>query len=102
MQLTLSDRLLILSCLPKESNFATAKVIDAIMQELGVTEAEQAQCGFIADEQGVRWDMQTAPLLEYEFTGPQTKLIVTQLEQLNKDEKLTVQHIPLCEKFDIE
>lgn len=102
MKLSILERIILLNLLPKEGNIATIKTIKALSEVIALTEEEQKQCNFSSDDKGLKWDRTKEPTLDHEFSGPQTKLVVEQLEKLNEEKKILVEHLTLCEKFGIE
>jgi|GEM_PF-867617 len=108
VKLGLFDRLVLLSLLPTEGNFATLKIVRDLQMELAPTEEENKAAGLIPDlrtggitidpddpEKG--WD-KVEPK-EIVFGDIAKGLIVSALEKLDKEEKLTQQHINLYELF---
>ena len=98
MELTVSERLVLLGILPKEGDFTTLKIIRQLREELSFDEAENAEIGFVTDEPGrIQWSNEIIKPLP--IGEKATDTIVACLKKLNDDKKLTDQHFSLYEKF---
>ena len=105
VKLGLFDRLVCLALLPAEGTFATLKIVRDLQMELAPTEEESALAGLIPDlltggitvdpEKG--WNKVEEKEIIFGEIGK--AIIVTALEKLNTEEKLTQQHFMLYELF---
>jgi hypothetical protein len=100
MLLSTFDRLILLNILPAEGDITTIRVIHQLRLDLSFSEAENAALAFETGEDGlVRWKTDADVPKEVEI-GPKAHAIVAAtLERLNKQEKLTEQHLSLYERF---
>ena len=99
MILTVHDRILLLGILPKETNYVTLKILDDLRMNLSYTEDETKEWGIDVDRENnqVSWDEDgeaDIPIGEIA-----TGIIVDQLRNLDKQEKLTLSLVPVYEKF---
>jgi len=102
MKLTLGERITLLTVLPKEANFVTLQILRSLETRLSFTEKEikDFEIKFNPRNASYAWnekgrDYETA----VEFGEKTTAIVVGQLEELDKTEKLTAQHITVYEKF---
>lgn len=98
MRLSVLDRLVILNILPQEDNITTMRVVHDLRQQLSFTEAEHAALQFREVDRRMAW--QPIPDADIEI-GPKAKAIIRgRLEQLNREKKLTSDHIGVWDKFE--
>ena len=99
MILTVHDRILLLGILPKETNYVTLKILDDLRMNLSYTEAETKEWGIDVDREGgqVSWDENGEADIPIGETA--TGIIVDQLRNLDKQNKLTHSLVPVYEKF---
>ena len=106
VKLGLFDRLVCLSLLPVEGSYATLKIVRDMQMELAPTEEENKAAGIVDDllTGGVQaskgWDKVEDK--EIVFGDMAKALVVSALEKLNKEEKLTQQHINLYKWFVLD
>ena len=100
MQLSVQERLALLGLLPKEGDFLTLKVIRGLQEDLSFSEEEHAALKFedINDNQIV-WLKAADPNKEFSFEPKATQIIVEAIEKANRAKKLTMEHLPIYEKF---
>jgi len=100
MNLNVFERLILLSILPKEGNFVTLKIIRKLREDLSFSEEEIAEIDLKLDDKGnATWNPAKDKGKEVEIGGQANKVIVEALEKLNKDNKLTENHLSIYEKF---
>jgi len=107
MNLSVKQRLILLTILPKESNFATLKILRKLKEDLSFSEEEHAKLQFrtIPDAQGsasTNWsddgDKEIGEV-DIPIGEKATDIVVEALKGLDKAKKLTEQHVSLYEKF---
>ncbi len=101
VKLTLFERFVTMTLLPVEGNYRTLKIIWNLRMELATTEEENKLAG-LKDLIGGGTDAEdweAVPSKEIVFGDVAKQLIVDALMKLDKEEKLTQQHITLYEKF---
>lgn len=102
MELSVQDRIILLNILPKEGDFTTLKVLRDLQSALSFKEEELAILKFQAVEGGTRWDPEGANSLsnvDINIGNVANALIVNSLQELSKNKKLTLEHLPTFEKF---
>ncbi len=99
MLLTVRERLVILSILPKEGDFLTLKVLRKLQGDLSFTEEELKQYNFIEGEGVVTWDDKVEQTKEIPLSMKATEIIVKALTTLNNIGKLKMEHFDIYEKF---
>ena len=99
MELTVIDRILLFSILPKEGDITTIRTIRKLREDLAFSDEEQATFELTTKDDRVTWNQQTATSKDVNIGAKAQTLIINALEQLSKDKKLTAEFIPLYEKF---
>lgn len=101
MKLAVVERLALLGILPQEGDFLTLKVVHDLRQALSFTEEEHVEFGLEIDQgaQQIRWKQSAARDVEIPVGPKAISIITLKLEELNKAEKLTPNHMSLYEKF---
>jgi hypothetical protein len=104
MKLNILERIIGLAVIAeyKEGNFITFKLIEGLRSKLFVTEDESKEFELRIEKDSYFWNVKGNEPKEIEITEGETKLIKDQLIKLDKEDKLTSQHISLYEKFVIE
>lgn len=97
--LTVLDRLLLLGLLPPQGDLLTVRIVRELREALSFTEAEHREFGFSQVDGQVRWNASAAQSRELEIGERARLLIVEGLRKLDKDKKLTEQHLSLWEMF---
>lgn len=101
MKLAIKERLGLLGLLPKEGNVLTLKIIRDLQQELGFSEEEIKKHKIIQlDSNRVSWEPEKAGKeKDIEIGEKANDVVVLALSKLNKDEKLSLDMLPLYERF---
>lgn len=105
MELSVMDRMTLLSVLPKEGDFTTLKIIRKLRETLSFTEEEHKKYNFVNSEGGITWSLKD----EQGKDIPQDKditigekatdIIVTAFKKLDREHKLNEAQLPCYEKF---
>ena len=101
-KLNLFERLVIMGLLPQTGNFATLKIVTEANLMLGATDEESVIAGLKPNDQGgVIAEKGWTAVPEKEFTFKETLLgiIKAALQKLEDEEKLTMEHFRIYEKF---
>ncbi len=110
MLLTIMERNILLSILPREGNFITLKTVRQLRESLALQEGEEEEFG-IKKEGDTLEDGTVVPKGQFRLTQNIDKekeisisrkaaeVIVSALETLNSQNKLTEAHFSLYEKF---
>lgn len=103
-KMTVLERLMAMSLLPKEGDYVTWKIIRDLRANLSFSEEEikALELKLVADK-GYEWKIEGVPAeilnKEIDFGLKAASLLAESIEALNKDKKLTEQHFSLYEKF---
>lgn len=95
------ERIVALSILPNDGNFARLRMIQELQRKLGIPAEEMERIEMVVDEQGMaRWnrEKESGPV-SLEFQDKEFELIRDTLEKLNSQNKLEMRMLSLCEKF---
>ena len=97
----LHERFVFLSLLPKEENFSTLRIVRNVKKDVGVTEEEYKYYNIVPSESGrVSFDPEKSlEEKEFEIGEIATQLVKTALEKLDKEKKLTEEHVSIYEKL---
>jgi hypothetical protein len=100
MELSVPERLVILSILPKEGSFATLRILQNLKVSLSFTEEEIKEWGIISDaeKQQTRWSL-NAGTADIPIGEKAMDMIVEALKNLDREKKLTEQLMGVYEKF---
>lgn len=105
MELTVKERLIVLTILPREGTLDTIKIVHKLRNDLSFSEEEHKQMNLIQKDDGsYSWDeINNIPILkEVEIGEVGKKIIGNELDDLNTDGKVTEQHLGLFTKFKKE
>jgi len=104
MKLSVLERLMALQVLPKEGDYVTLNVIRKAQEMLSFTEDEVAKYKFknIPGEGGsqqTQWDNKVEQVTDIRLGNKAISIIGEELEKMDKNKKLTPQHVSIFEKF---
>ena len=101
VSLNLFERIIVLSLLPEEGNFATLKIVNELKMELAPTGDEYAKAGLFTLENGGIQAKDWLAVPEKELTLGETAegIIVNALKKLDKEMKLRSEHMTVYAKF---
>jgi len=100
MLLTVSERLVLISILPKENNYTTLKIVRDLVNDLSFTEEEHANLNFYNAEDGMlHWTPEYDIPKDITIGEKASDIIAECLRNLNNAKKLREDHISLYEKF---
>ena len=104
MLLDIRSRLMLLGILPAEGDITTVKVIRKLREDLSFSEDEHKKYNIKVTPQDngnatIDWDETKEEPKDIKIGMKARDVIVTSLEKLNTDKKLTEQHIDLYERF---
>jgi hypothetical protein len=99
VKLDILQRIIALSVLPKEGNLIEIKIIKNLKEKIGFNEDEVNRFKLKAEGEKYTWDLREDKGAEFEITEGEAKLITKGLKELDNQNKLTEQHLTLCELF---
>lgn len=103
-KLNLFERLVVMGLLPQTGNFATLKIVTEANMMLGATDEESVIAGLKPNEQGgviALHGWLVVPEKEFTFKETLLGIIRDALQKLDDEEKLTMEHYRVWEKFMI-
>ena len=99
MNLSVGERLVLMSVIPQEGDFITLKVIRKLQEDLSFSEEEHKKYKFVQEENRVSWNDKADLNKEMEIGEKAKDIIVLALSKLNEEKKLKFEHFSLYEKF---
>jgi predicted aconitase len=101
MLLGIKDRYVLLRTLPTEGNFRTMRTIVKLREDLLPSEDEIKSFGIKMSPDGntVVWDVEKATESDIQIGEVATEVIVAALKNLDSQDKLTIDHMPMWERF---
>ena len=99
MNLSVKERLILLSILPQEGNFITLKVVRKLREALSFSEEEIKKYKFVQSGSQVTWDNTIEQGKEIEIGEKATDIITETLKKLDEQKKLKDEYFSVCEKF---
>jgi len=99
MKLNLLERFKILQMLPQEGNFVTLNIVKTLQENLAPTEEEFKKYEIIQEGEQTKWNEKGLEEKEIVIGEKATDIIVEALEKLDKEKKITPQHITIYKKF---
>lgn len=105
MELSVYERLTLLQTLPivhRESSFIKLKTLNGMMEQVGFDEGEITDWEIEQDGERVTWNEAKATGKDIELGPVATALVLDALEWLDRNEKLNMGTLGLCEKFGYE
>jgi len=98
MKLSVLERLVAQSLIPKEADFTNLKLIRVAREKLSFDDAEQKTLNFRQESGQMVWN-NGVPDQEIDLGETVTSMIVKELKRLDESNKLTMDHLGLYEKF---
>ncbi len=103
MKLTLLDRIMLLNILPVEGNIKTLIIVKDLTKKIEITRDELNKYEIDSSEEGkLKWNSEGVLAgFEIEFTQLETNEIVKVLKKLDKENKLSINLMPLIDLFNV-
>ena len=101
-KLGVKDRLVLLGILPPEGNLATIRIVRELREALSFSETEHADLQMVQEDGQIRWEEGAVPDRPIEIGAKGQEIVRDALAKLDKDEKLTADHLALCDTFEYE
>jgi len=101
-KLTVRDRLVLLSILPAEGNLTTIRILRELRENLSFSEAEHADLQITQTDGQLRWKEGAVPARAIDIGPKATEQVREALGKLDKEKKLTADHLDLCDLFEFE
>lgn len=103
MELRVYERLILMNVLsPMEGTLTTMRIVRDLKDRLGFTEAEYHALEFSESDGRVVWKTEADVPVEIEIGEKAKDIIKRRLETLSREGRLTLEHLPICERFGVE
>ena len=102
MELTVKERLALMNVLPKEGNIADLKIIRTLQDSLSFSEDEHKKLNFRTTETGMAWDDNELITKDVPIGEHAHSIIIARLTRMDYDGKLSIDHLPVYEKFVLD
>lgn len=99
MKLSVLERLIAQTLLPKEGSFINMRLVRKAKEALSFTEEEVKAGNFRQVDGQTMWDNGKIPDLDIDLGEVATSLIVAELKKLSETNKLTAENLTVYEKF---
>jgi len=102
VKLNLFERLVVMQLLPQEGSFATLKIVTELNMKLGATDEEFVLAGLEPQPDGsvqAKKGWLTVPEKEFIFEEAALGMVRSALKILDEQERLTMEHYRVYEKF---
>lgn len=102
--LNIGGRIVLGSILPREGNFLTLRLVRDLSSKIGITADEHKKYEIIEDKEthGIKWNAEGLKEIDFDFKLKEVELISKVLTELDKTEKLDLQHYSIYDKFVAE
>lgn len=102
-KLTVKNRLVLLSILPAQGSLLTIRIARELLEALSFGEAEHRDAQIENLEGGgVKWKEGAIPDKTVDVGPKAADMIRAALEKLDKEQKLTSDHLDLCDMFEYD
>ena len=85
--------------MPREGSFVTLRVVGELRNDLSFSEAEHKKYKFVETEGRVSWNPAVEQFKEVHIGEKAMDVVVDALKKLDKEKKLTMEHMSLYSKF---
>lgn len=99
MKLTVLERVVLLSILPKEGDFTTIKIVRELRESLSFTEKEHVLLQFKTKDNALHWNPDNEMIADIAIGNKAHTIIENVLVEMNKEKKITDEVFSLYEKF---
>jgi hypothetical protein len=104
-ELSVLERLILMRVLQskQQGSFTTLRIVRDLENELSFSESEHAALQFREEGSAIRWNPEAAQAVKaVEIGDKAAELIRSGFEELDKQQALRVEFLPLCEMFGYE
>ena len=100
--LSVKERLVLVAILPPEGDLTTIRIVRELREALSFSEAEHADLQMKQEDNQIRWEEGAVPNKKLDI-GPKAQEVIREaLGKLDKDKKLTPDHLELVDLFEYE
>lgn len=97
--LGVQERLALLDILPAQGNAKTMRAVRSLTAKLHFSDEERSALGLVTDGPKVSWSAAEEEARAFEIADAERAVIVARLSDLDTQGTLTVQMLPLFERF---
>ena len=95
--LTIGDRIVMRQLFPESGNLMTQLVIKDIDKKIAITQEEAKEYGIETKDNMITWSSKEDKV--FRFTAAELSTLKSQVDRLDKAEKITLQMLDLCQKI---
>ena len=99
MELTVTERLLLLSILPEQGDLTTLRIVRDLQSNLSFSEEEHEKFELVADGGAVKWNPAKAEPKVVDMGRKALDLIEAKLKEMDSKKTLTAQFLDIYDKF---
>lgn len=99
MELSVIERIALLSILPAEGDITTLRIVQNLRNALSFSEEEFKDFEIMSTDGGIRWNRSKEVPKEITIGVKARSIIEDSLEKLNREKRLRADFIPLYDKF---
>lgn len=95
MKLDIKNRLLLIGMLPQQGSLSEMVDIYDLVRDLKLSDEEKGAISYIENDNYVKWDFDKDPNKDINISSSQMKIIKKTIDRLDKENKITLEIIPL-------
>lgn len=95
MKLDIKNRLLLIGMLPQQGSLSEMVDIYDLVRDLKLSDEEKGAISYIENGNYVKWDFDKDPNKDININSSQMKIIKKTIDRLDKENKITLEIIPL-------
>ena len=99
IKLNVSERFALLGMLPQKGNYATQKVVNQLISDIGFSAKELKDMEYRQEGDQAKWNPEKDPNKEFDFGKYETEVIADALKELDEQDEMELRHLTLYEKF---
>lgn len=99
MKLTLLERLNLLNIMPEEGDLRTMRTIHRLRMDLAPTEQDVKAWEIVSEGNQIHWNAKKDTTAEIQVGELGREIILERFKELDSQKKITLQMIPLYERF---
>jgi len=99
IKLTISERITLLSIFPTKNNYATMRIVNDLIQKIGISSKEADLIGLKIEGGVIKWNPKKKIKKEFSLGEFDIDIIKDSLKRLDEEKELKVEHLSLWNKF---
>lgn len=97
--MTIKERLMLLQILPTQGSVSEMVDVYDLARELKLSDEEKKEINYVESNASVRWDIDRDPNKEINISSDQLKIIMNQIDVLDKQKQIPLSMIELILKL---